>query len=243
MRNKFSRVGLAVGFCLSFGSAAAIGQTNRVEIFSNDQEYYRVFKDVPQTDQLNKAITLVDAHVDKGLGAEFNEITALTTVYCEKSTAISTMEKSISELLSGMHFNVLSDWDPSYGTLRASLTGHDLINSRPPEFQRLNLKIQVDQAKYGQRAFIMDYEILSSPQESSKTWADVSSTSEAKTYIDELRVKIRARVEQALKDHCEKAIVRDIPSEEAAIKTIATRLKMKPADIEAVRVALGEKNE
>jgi hypothetical protein len=243
MRKKLSQIALTLGIYLVLGSAVARGQANRVEIFSNVQEYYRAFKDLPQTDQLDSGFTLLNAHVDKALGAQFNQITSLTAIYCRESTAINAMQKSISELLTGIHFQVLSDWDPAFGTLRATLSGRAMIASSPPEFQQLNLKIQVDQAKYGQRAFILDYEMLASPQQSSKSWADVSSTSEARNYIDELCVKIRARVEQALKDHCEKATVRDIPTEEEALQAIATRLKMKPVDVEAVRIALGKQNE
>jgi hypothetical protein len=243
VHNTFSRIGLGIVMCLFFGSATAMGQTHRVEIFPNEQEYYLAFKNLPQTNQLNTTFTLLDAHVNKGLGAEFNQITSLTAIFCRKNTAISAMQKSISELLAQMHFQVLSDWDPMFGTLRASLTGRALINSSPPEFQRLNLKIQVDQAKYGQRAFIIDYEILASPQVNNDSWADISSTSEARNYIDELRVKIRARVEQALKDQCEKATVRDIPNEEEALQALAIRLKMKPAEVEALRAALRERHE
>jgi hypothetical protein len=244
VQNNFSRTGLLLGLYLTFGSAVASGQTQRIDIFSNEQEYNRVFKDLPQADQLHSSFSLLEAHVDKALGAEFNEITSLTAIYCRKTTAINTMEKSISELLSsGMHFQILSDWDPQFGTLRASLMGRALINSKPPEFQRIKIKIQVSEAQHGQRAFIMDYEILSSPQETSRSWADVSSSTEARNYVDDLRLKIRARIEKALRDNCENATIRDIPSEEQAIQAMATKLKLKPADIEAVRAALGTQNE
>ena len=243
MLKKVSKIGLLISLCLTFGTAAAHGQTNRVDIFSNEQEYYRAFKDLPQASQLDTGFTLLNAHIDKGLGAVFNQITSLTAIYCQKTTAKDAMQKSISDLLTEMHFQVLSDWDPAFGTLRATLSGRALIDSKPAEFQKLNIKIQVDQAKHDQRAFVMDYEMLASPQETNKTWTDVSSTSEARNYIDEMCVKIRARVEQALKDHCEKATVLDISTEEEALRAIAIKLKMKPADVQAVRIALGEQNE
>jgi len=242
VRNTFSAVGSLFTIYLTIACPGAGGQTHRVNVFTDEQEYHRTFKDLPDADQLQMGFTLLDAHVDKGLGARYDQVTALTAVYCRKTTAINTMQKSISELITGIGFKVLSDWDPTFATLRASLSGRGLINLNPPQFQRVNLKIQVGQ-RLGAGAFNIDYEILSSPQEHSNSWSDIATVPEARDYVDELRVKIRVRVEQALKDHCEKATVRDIPTEEQAIQAIATKLKMKPADIEAVRAAIGAEDE
>jgi hypothetical protein len=244
MRRSFSRRGVLIGICITWGIGAVFGQTHSVGIFSSDQEYYRTFKDLPQADQLEPDFVLLSAHVNRGLGAQFNQITSLTTIYCRKKTAISAMEKSISQLLvSELHFNIRSDWDPSYGTLKASLLGWSLIDSSPPEFQQINLKMQVNQTKSDYRGFILDYEILSSPQQSSKSWPDVSMTPAARTYIDDLCVKIRHSIEQSLKDQCEKATVRDIRTEEEALQLISQRLKLKPADVKAVRDALENQDE
>lgn len=241
-RDNAIKTGLQACACL-IGGTVVYGQTNHVSIFADDQEYYRALGDLPEPDEINASFTLLDAHVDKTLGTQYGEIADITAIYCERVTAIDTMEKSISKLLTDMQFQILAGWDPRFGTLRAALTGRNLINSIPPEFQRVNLKVQIAQAAFGQGAFSLDYEVLSSPQMSSNSWSDVSTTSKAHDYIDELKERIRARIEEALKNSCEKAIVRDSLSEEQALQTMATRFNMKPAEVDAIRALLRTKNE
>jgi hypothetical protein len=236
------KIGVLACVCL-IGGAAAYAQTNRTNIFADDQEYYLTFKDLPEPNELATNLTLADAHVDRAFGAEYGEIADLTAIYCEKATALDAMEKSIAQLLTSIHFEVPSDWDPMFGTLRAALTARNVINSNPPEFQRVNLKVQIAQGAPSQRAFSMDYEVLSSPQLSSKSWSDVSSTTEARDYIERLKRRIRACIEQALRNHCTKAIVRDAPSEERALQAIATKFKMSPSEVNAIKALLGAQNE
>lgn len=230
--------------CVCFIACTVVnGQTNHVSIFTDEQQFYRALNDLPEPNQISTSFTLSGAHVDNALGAERDEVADLTAIYCKKATAIDTMEKSISELLTGMHFQILGDWDPEFGTLRASLTARNLINSIPPEFQRIKLKVQIAQASLSQQAFSMDYVISSSPQMSSRSWNDVSTTTEAQDYIDELKGKIRARIEPVLKNNCEKAMVHESPSQEHALHALATKFNLKPNDVDAIRALLGAQNE
>lgn len=237
-----SSAGLLILIGSGISGSLVSGQTHRIDIFP-DEEYYRVIRALPHAEQLRPDFTLLDTHVEKSLGAQFDQITSLTTIYCQKTTAIDTMEKSISQLLSGMHFQNPLIWDHTFATLKASLEGRNLLNSSPPQFHRINLKVQIAQVKHRLQGFTIDYEVLASPQAHSNSWADISSTSEARSYLDDLRVKIRARIEQALNEHCEKASVGDITTEQEALQVIAKKYKLKPADVETIRAALRAEDE
>jgi hypothetical protein len=110
----------------------------------------------------------------------------------------AALEKFIASTKYALDTNAPKGWDPAYGTLRASISGWDLIDSRPAEFQRINLKIQVSQARQDYRGFVLDYEVLSSPQMHSNSWPDVSMSEAAQNYIDALKAKLSHCIENAL---------------------------------------------
>jgi hypothetical protein len=247
VKREMSSIQLAIRWILIVCCVAATGgavkaQGHRVEIFSDDQEYFQALKDVQTAGQIAGDQTLLDAHVNKALGAEFDQITSLTAVYCRKTTAITTIQNSISKLLRDEGFTIRSEWDPTFGTLRATLEKHGLINTRPPEYQRVTIKIQVGGTQI-LHAFTMDYAVLSSPQEHNNSWTDVSLGEESKAYIDELRVKIRESVEPALKINCAKATAKDPATLDQAVQTIATKLQLKPAEVQALKEAVREQDE
>jgi hypothetical protein len=228
-------------------ASSAKAQMQQVRLFSDQQEYSRALASSPIANEINSSSSVVYAHFNKGLGTtEFNQITSLTAVLCDRDTAIASMEQATSGVLERLGYKTFSGWDPKLGILKAELRSYATIFKTPPLYEQVVLKVKVDQVKFDDRSFTIDYEIRTSPRDNDppNLWVDDVSTSQlAGRYIDELRGQIRTKVEESLRQHCKKATVRDFATEDAAITAVAQKLKMTRTQVEAIRRAIKEENE
>jgi len=217
-----------------------LAEPHRLNIFSDSDQLLAVFDNVPDSDRIDPQHKIIEAETNKTLGAEFNLITSISVISCDRESAFSTMEEAILQLLKSKEYVVISDWD-SFGNLRVENKTFASIFKYPSLWQHITLHVAVDQSDLNERGFTMDYEIKSSPRRNDKSWTDASSAEEARSYIDKLRGELRNAIEQSLKANCSKAVLNeDFATDNDAIAAIAKKLKMTPLQVEAVRTALRE---
>ncbi len=217
----------------------AFGQSRTVPLFTDVQDFRRALAVVPKTDSVDSDFSLFDAHVNRGLGAEFNPPMSLTAVFCARRVAVLAIEDSISGSLKHQGYDTFAGWD-KFGFLTAEKSGHALIFKTPPQYEDIKLHVKVDQDDFNERAITIDYEIRAGVRASDQgSWSDESSTEQAKHYIDDLRGQLREAAEGALRNHCQRAATAG-ESKDELVRTLGRDSRLTTSQIQAVQTAIGK---
>jgi hypothetical protein len=226
-----------------FSGDLAFGQSHEISLFTDIQEYRRALASAPKAVSIDSDLSLIEAHVNGGLGAEFNTPMSLTAVFCDRKTSRFAIEAAITSTLKAESFNIPIGWD-NFGFLTAKKGGRALIFKVPPQYEKITLRIKFDQGDLNERAITIDYEIRASVRENDQgSWTDQSASDAAREFVDDLRGKLKGAAEAALKSSCKKVTVKDIKSKEAGIDSLASEAKLSSSQVQAVKSAVGKQNE
>ena len=226
-----------------FSGSLAFGQSQTIPLFTDVQDYRRALAAVPKADTINSDLSLFEAHVNRGLGAEFSTPMSLTAVFCDRMTSRLAIEAAITSALKGESFDTLAGWD-NFGFLKTKKNGHALIFKTPSQYEQITLRIKIDQGDLNERAITIDYEIRAGLRANDQgSWTDQSSSEAARDFVDDLRGKLRAAAEVALRNNCKKVTAKDIKSKEEGIRALASDAQLNSAQVQAVKAAVGNQNE
>lgn len=242
MSRRNLRIHLLVFFAFCTGSPS-FGQSTKIPLFTDVNDYRRALADVPKADSIESDLTLFEAHLNRGLGAEFNSPMSLTAVFCDRKTARLAIEDALSSVLKDELFDMLAGWD-NFGYLTAKKKGHALIFKTPPRYEQITLRIKIDQGDVNERAITIDYVVQASPRANDpESWTDESANPIARDFVDDLRGKMRDAAEVALRNNCKRVTAKGIKSSEDGISALARGSQLSSSQLQAVKTAVTKPDE
>ena|ERR1700722_12948181 len=219
------------------GSAA---QRRSVSLFSNTDDYRSFLAALPKSTVSRPQASVLDAHFNYGLGAQFDTPVSLSTIICDSGTARNELTSSISAILTRHGYALGTGWD-KFGFLRATRIGGREIDLTFASSEEIDLDVKIDQTDLGERAITFGYQVFTYLRVNDpSTRQDRTSEKPVERYMDSLRGEMRQSAEAALKIACTRNVVNEITTPESAIQKVTSILKLTQTQEDQLRSALAK---
>lgn len=224
----------------------ARGQSSGLQLYSDEKELRRALTDLPPADPTTVVGTTPEkAYLIQATGTVFNRPESLTAIFCDRTTAFSSIEDGVTGVLKSAGYDVSPGWD-AWGTLKATKVTDASSEAKeppdifklPPRREDMTLRVKVDRKGLSNHALTLDYTVLAGPRPDHMT--DMSTDPAVGRYMDGLFGRMRRAAEEALKAHCRRIKVTNIKSKEEAVQKLVETLHLSATQEKDVRAAVGE---
>jgi len=201
-----------------------VAERSPIPLFSDGEDYQHSLTLIPKSSVSRPLGSILDAHFNYALGAQFNTPVSLSAIVCDQAAARAEMTSSISNILEGRGYKLGVGWD-KFGFLNATKNTDREIELANSTFQEIELHVKIDQTELGERAITFWYQVLTYIRKSDPgTREDRSSDKPVDLYMADLRGEMRRSIEAALQTKCTRHLVREFTTPEEGIDKMGGNL-------------------